>query len=232
MSSLPVTGLHAEVIVAQHVVRAQIDGLTEAEVRAPSSLPDWTRGHVLAHLATFSQAFARQTRYALASKLIEVYDGGRPGRNAAIEALAGASAPDLVRAVNDGFAALEAGWAEAEPDDWSRPVTYRDGTLLGTLYCCWREFGIHAVDLDLGVTPANWSPEFCAHVIDFLQPRTPDGVQLTLAASDGDTWTYGTGAAVEVRGELTDLTAWFAGRAPRGPLESSTGALPELAPWP
>lgn len=232
MNPLPATELLPQVIVAQRRVRELIAGLTEEQARAASSLPGWTRGHVLAHLATFAQAFARQTEYALAGKLIEVYDGGRPGRNAAIEAGAGRPAAELVRAVNDGFDALEDGWAQAGPDDWARPVTYRDGTLLGALHCCWREAGIHAVDLDLGASPADWPAAFCAHVLEFLEPRTPADVQLTLTATDGETWAFGAGEPVEIRGERTDLTAWFAGRTPVGPLESSVGVLPELAPWP
>jgi maleylpyruvate isomerase len=90
----------------------------------------------------------------------------------------------------------------------------------------WREVGIHTRDLDLG--PVTWSPEFCAHVIDFLSVRVPEGIRLTLDAGD-DRWTIGDGEDVTVTGSPTDLTAWLAGREPEGPI---TGDKPELKPWP
>lgn len=213
-------------------MRALVSGCTEADVRAPSALPDWTRGHVLAHVANFASAVCRQIEYALAGELIEVYDGGRPGRAAAIESDAARPAKELVGAVEESLTRLDDGWSRLGSSDWSRRTAYRDGTLADLLLCDWRETEIHAVDLDLGVDPSAWSREFCLHALTFLAPRTPSGVQLTLTGSDGTSRTFGAGEPVEVRGELTDLTAWLAGRTPIGGLTTESGELPELGPWP
>lgn len=51
--------------------------LDQARVRAPSGLPGWSRGHVMIHLANFSQAMTRQVDESLAGRLIDMYDGGR-----------------------------------------------------------------------------------------------------------------------------------------------------------
>ncbi|RZQ59926.1 maleylpyruvate isomerase family mycothiol-dependent enzyme [Amycolatopsis suaedae] len=215
---------------AHERLRDAVAGLTDERARGASELPDWTRGHVLTHLAELSAAFLRQTEYAVEGRLIEVYDGGRPARAAAIEAGAGRPAAQLAEAVTTGARRLATAWAAVDGRGWARPVTYRDGVLLDIAFCWWREVNIHLVDADLGYRPSDWSPEFCGHALDFLAPRSPDGVRLVLRPDGGEPGReWGSGPAVVVAGALTDLTAWLAGRRPDGPL---LGRLPELGPWP
>src|SRR5699024_1572084 len=57
-----------------------------ADLTAPSALPTWTRGHVLAHLDGVARAYARQVQFAAEGETIEVYDGGAAGREANIAA--------------------------------------------------------------------------------------------------------------------------------------------------
>src|SRR5688500_9160925 len=99
---------------------AVLAGLDDEAVRAPSGLPGWSRGHVLTHIAYFSEAMTRQVEEALAGRLVEMYDGGRPARDAAIEAGAGRSADELREHVRSATAALLDAWRKV--DDWSRPV--------------------------------------------------------------------------------------------------------------
>jgi maleylpyruvate isomerase len=206
-----------------------VEGLTDAEARGDSALPGWSRGHVLSHLAYLSTAFARQVDHAVDGKLVEVYDGGRPARDAAIEAGSGRPAAELRQGIVDAVDVFERAVARLGPDDLDRPVIYRAGVVRDVLDSHWRELEIHTTDLRLGYTTADWTPEFCAHVIDYLlAARSPEGVRLVLVAQEQE-WAGGDGRAVEVRGALTDLTAWLAGRQPKGVLD---GAVPELAPWP
>ncbi|RKT53368.1 maleylpyruvate isomerase family mycothiol-dependent enzyme [Saccharothrix australiensis] len=201
-----------------------IAGLTDEQVAGPSALPEWTRGHVLAHVANVTAAMARQAEHE--GTKIEVYEGGRPARNAAIEAGAGRSAAEHRAAIEAAVRRLTAAWEGVR--DWGSPIAYRDGTLLDTAYVVWREAEIHASDLDLG--PFPWPPAFHDHVVDFLSSRVPDGVRLTLAStSDSREWTIGSGAPVVLRGRSDDLVAWLAGRTPKGEL---TGEPPALNPWP
>lgn len=203
-------------------------GVDEATVRAPSALPGWSRGHVMIHLAHFGQAMARQVNEALAGRLVDMYDGGRPARDAAIEAGAGRPAAELRQAVRDSTSGLLDAWGNVGPDDWSRPVRHRDGTVADTVHNAWREVEVHTADLDLGPTSDDWSTAFCLHLLDFLRPRTPDGLRLVLQAGDTH-WEHGSGEPRVLTGTFTDLTAWMAGRKPVGPIQ---GALPELKPWP
>jgi maleylpyruvate isomerase len=207
-------------------LNALLVNLDDAAVRAPSGLPGWSRGHVLTHIANFSEAMTRQVEEALAGRLIEMYDGGRPARDAAIEAGSGRSADELRDHVATASTGLLAAWAKV--DDWSRPVLHRDSDLAATVYTGWREYEVHTVDLALQPTSDDWSDEFCLHLLDFLRPRTPDGIHLILDAGDVR-WENGTGEDRVLSGRLTDLTSRLAGRPLVRPI---TGDLPDLKPWP
>lgn len=221
--------IRPEVQAAAQLVNETVGTADEAVVRGPSGLPGWSRGHVITHIANFSEAMTRQVEEALQGRLIEVYDGGRPARDAGIEAGAGRPAAELVKHLREATGALTAAWAKVGADDWERPIMHRNSNLAAGIYATWRELAVHTVDLDLQPTAAGWSQEFCLHLLDFLRPRTPDGVQLTLHPTDGPTWQNGAGQEVVLTGALTDLTAWYAGRVPPGPI---TGTTPELLPWP
>ncbi len=214
--------IQANALDAHRRLARVIEDLTDEQVAQPSVLPGWTRGHVLAHLANGTVALAGQAEHE--GTKVEPYPGGRPARDAAIEAGAGRSAAEHRAAIAEAVARLTKAWAGVR--DWDTPVHYRDSTLTGTAYAVWREVEIHTRDLGLG--PVTWSPEFCDHAADFLAARVPDGIRLTLRAPDRR-WTIGDGEEVELTGSRTDLIAWLAGRAPDGPV---TGDAPELKPWP
>jgi maleylpyruvate isomerase len=223
--------LAAELDAGQTRLRALVAELTEDAARAPSALPGWTRGHVLTHIEGVGLALARQARYALRGKLIEVYDGGRSSRDAAIEAGHGRSAERLTAALNDALDEVEASWSAVGPTDWDRPVSYRDGTVLTAGFAWWREMEIHTADALLGRGPDDWSPGLCTHLLDHLSARIPSGVRFTLTSADGaEPWTYGAGEQVSVRGTRSDLAAWLAGRVPPRPLTGDP--LPTLGSWP
>jgi maleylpyruvate isomerase len=221
--------IRPEVKAAAQRVNDTVATADEAVVRAPSGLPGWSRGHVITHIANFSQAMTRQVEEALQGRLVEVYDGGRPARDAAIEAGAGRPAAELTHHLLEATTALIAAWEKVGPDDWDRPVMHRNSTLAAAIYASWRELAVHAVDLALEPTADDWPEEFCLHLLDFLRPRTPEDTHLILHPTNAPPWQTGTGQDVTLTGKLTDLTAWYAGRTPTGPI---TGKPPELLPWP
>ncbi|WUH95076.1 maleylpyruvate isomerase family mycothiol-dependent enzyme [Streptomyces sp. NBC_00433] len=223
--------LNSALAGGQTRLRELLAGLTDDAVRAPSALPGWTRGHLLSHVEGVARALARQARYALRGRTVEVYDGGRAARDAAIEAGHGRGAAQLAAAVGDALDEAEASWAGVGPDDWRRPVAYRDGTVRTAGLAWWRELEIHTADALLGTGPDGWPPQLCVHLVDFLAVRVPAGTELRLTAVDADLHrTFGEGEPVAVGGRLTDLAAWMAGRAPQGQLTG--GPLPELGNWP
>ncbi|WP_024287811.1 maleylpyruvate isomerase family mycothiol-dependent enzyme [Cellulomonas sp. KRMCY2] len=214
-----------------------LHGLTDELVVGPSGLPDWTRGHVLAHIVGVGSAGARQIETAAAGGLVDFYDGGRPARDAAIDAGAGAAAAEHVRLVGATVARMEAALDRLTPEVLDRPTGYRDRPAASIALLWWREAGIHLTDLDLGVDNTAWDLALRNHLADYLVDRVPDGTRLELEPTDVDEpRSLGTGESVTVRGAAGDVIAWLAGREPLAPVVGERGGrpcpLPELRPWP
>lgn len=229
--------LVADIVQLRERLERVLDRLTDEQVTAPSLLPGWTRGHVLAHIAGIGSALARQLERARAHRSVELYDGGRPGRAAAIEAGAGASAEAHARSVRTAALRVEAAIAGLAPTQWELPTNDRGGMVVTAVEAWWRELAVHATDLDLGVTSAAWSPELLDHLVEHLAPCVPEGTFLVLVPDDGASrWEIGQGAEVRVHGRASDLVAWLARRGPVGAVTAQAGgaptALPELGPWP
>ncbi|MEL7974479.1 maleylpyruvate isomerase family mycothiol-dependent enzyme [Isoptericola sp. F-RaC21] len=205
-----------------------VRSLPEGAGADPSPLDGWSRGHVLSHVANVGAALARQAEHAARGATIEPYDGGRAGRDAAIETGAGRTASEHAAALEASRARLLAAWPAPGDALWEAPVAYRDGVLADALLAWWREARIHAVDATAGLGDASlgyetWDDAFCAHLRDFLAVRLPDP---DAGASDG----------LELAGDPRDVAAWLAGRAPSGPVsalrDGDAVPLPELGPWP
>ncbi|MPV36153.1 maleylpyruvate isomerase family mycothiol-dependent enzyme [Georgenia subflava] len=247
--------------VALRTVLDSMERLDDAAVREPSHLPGWTRGHVLAHIDGVGSALARQAERAAVGERVPVYDGGRAGRDAAIDAHAGRSAREHLQALQALENRLPAAWPEPGSAGWENPAEYRQGTVADAALAWWREVRIHLVDLDAGVGPGSWDNALCTHLLEFLEPRLSDAGTVILVADNADVRHVVTGngsdvavdvhgtpddaavtvngtpddAAVTVHGSLQDLTAWLAGRnsaLPRAYRGSAGAELPELGPWP
>ena len=65
--------------------------MTDDSCRAPSPLPGWTRGHVLAHWARNADGQTRRVQAAMRGEVTAQYPGGDAQRQADIET--GAAAP-------------------------------------------------------------------------------------------------------------------------------------------
>ncbi|MFI2101891.1 maleylpyruvate isomerase family mycothiol-dependent enzyme [Isoptericola sp. NPDC019693] len=233
----PVTGASTPDLVAHALADADdalaalievVRALPDGAAADPSPLDGWTRGHVLSHVANVGAALARQAEYAARAETIAPYDGGRPGRDAAIEAGAGRTAAEHAAALVAARTRLAAVWPAPGDALWAAPVAYRDGVLADALLAWWREARIHAVDATAGLGDSalgygTWDVAFCAHLRDFLAVRLPAG---------DDT----AGDAPELVGDPRDVAAWLAGRAPSGPVsalrEGVEVPLPDLGPWP
>lgn len=242
-------------------VTAAARGLDAARLAAPSTLPGWSRGHVLAHVTAIGEAMARQAERAADGQLVEVYDGGAAGREAGIQAGALRTVDEHVAALEALADRLDAAWPALGSPGWHAPVTYRDGTVTDALVAWWREVRIHAVDLDAGIGFDTWPGPLGLHLLDFLGVRLADGVVVDLAGEPsalvagpsglrravGHAPAPGTGAPTDddpgiddpdvvVRGRLADVAAWLAGRTPDAEPDARRAGepvpLPEIGPWP
>ena len=214
-------------------------GLAEDDVKSPSDLPGWTRGHVLAHVNGIANAMARQVEFASRGDAIELYDGGFEGRTQAIEMAAGHSLAehraDVEAALNRALQAFGA----LDGAGWQAPISFRGGAAFDGGLALWRELTIHATDLGTGRGPETWSRPFCEHLFDFLAARVPDGQRFVLQPLGLPAVALGApgGRSTAINGMLTDIAAWLAGRTPTlGSLRATAAAdgvdLPALLPWP
>lgn len=204
----------AEVAQAHRRLLHVLADLTDAQVAQPSLLPGWTRGHVLAHLADAARARARVVEHAVRGERVAMWEPGE--RDAIIEETATRSAAEHRAAMAEHSERLEKAWASVE--DWT--------DLAPAVFTRWREVWIHLVDLDVGISPADWSVDLSCHAIDLLHRRLPADV--SVHATDVPRH-WGTGT--EVSGAVRDLAAWLADRVPARP-PTSTDPLPERGPWP
>ncbi|MBT2565847.1 maleylpyruvate isomerase family mycothiol-dependent enzyme [Arthrobacter sp. ISL-85] len=236
------SGIHQ----AADAVTSDVSKLTDEDVKAPSALPGWTRGHVLAHVAGISNAMARQLEYAARGETIELYDGGMDGRNRAIDMAAGHDAATHREDVSAGLKrALRAFDAlpgvkdsSANQTGWWAPISFRRGVVLDGGLALWRELVIHNADLLTGRGPETWSRPFCEHLFDFLAARVPPEEKLLLQPLGLPPVSIGSGTrSTVVSGMVTDIAAWLAGRQPSLDSLRATAAgdgtdLPGLLPWP
>lgn len=204
--------------------------LDDAAVAEASRLPDWTRGHVLAHLARNADA------------LVNVL-AGRP-MYASAEVRDADIARDAGRTLDVHLADLRAGAARfteaAEaPGDPDRTVELRNGVTDSAARIPFRrlvEVELHHVDLGIGYELADLPGEFTARAIGYLAARYsghPGVPAVTLAAADGARWRTGAaeGAPVAVPGTAPALLGWLSGRGARGADLTAAGApLPALPP--
>jgi maleylpyruvate isomerase len=206
---------------------ATLDNAAAAE---SSRLPDWTRGHILAHLSRNADA------------LVNVLEG-RPMYTSA-EARDSDIERDALRSLDVQLADLRESAARfqeagAVPADWSRQVELRNGVVDSAAqvpFRRWAEVELHHVDLGIGYELEDLPAEFTVREIDFLADRFrghPDVPTTSLAAREGRIWTTGGGAdggPVTVEGTAADLLGWLAGRRAASALRAEGGPLPTLPP--
>jgi maleylpyruvate isomerase len=192
-----------------------IEGLSDRDVRAPTALPGWSRGHVLTHLARNADSHCRRADAAVRGEVIEQYEGGTEGRAAEIEAGARRSAEALIAEFGSSAAAIARVWAALPSLVWSRvtrDVGGRERALRALPSRRWQELEVHLVDLQVGVSYTQWSDDFVEVFLPKLRAtvegRLPKDAPRALAPF------------ANPREEL----AWLYGRVRRPD-------LPELAPW-
>lgn len=189
-----------------------IEAMTDEDVRRPSPLPGWTIGHVLSHVARNADSHVRRTDAARRGVMMDQYDGGYAGREAAIAAGARRPAADIVEDVRRSAGVLEEAWQTVPADAWTRrtrDVSGRERPLFELPSRRWQELEVHMIDLEAGVSHRSWPDEF---VIEWL-PRTRERMWQQMP-HDSDphledprvelAWLYG-----RLKGpNLPDLPAW------------------------
>ncbi len=238
MSELTQQELTAKIVASLTTLRALVATIDATAAAEPSALPGWSRAHLLAHIDGFARAATRQLESIGATEPFPMYDGGAEGRNNAIELLALMRADALVERVDQALAALGSAVNAIKAEQWELATGFRGTGSVAELFAAiWRESVIHSSDLLRSHSPANWEPEFNAHLFTELASRVPKSKRYILQPHGAQRIALGSGDEVVVlSGTDFDLAAWLAGRQPLGPVQATAGAdgadLPELGPWP
>ncbi|MGH3510366.1 MAG: maleylpyruvate isomerase family mycothiol-dependent enzyme [Nocardioidaceae bacterium] len=225
--------LDATVVAASRYLEA-LTKLSEAEMRAPSLLPGWTRGHVITHLARNADGLAGMLEEARHGASTAMYPS-QESRDADIDAGAGRPAAELeADAVETCERWLRA--ARALPADMlETPVTRLPGTepfpvrRVGVMRRT--EVEVHHADLGTGYTADDWPEDLVDHLLHRRDRElTSMGLGLTVLATDRSSG-FSTGGGPEVAGTAADLAWWLIGRGDGTTLTCSAGTLPELGRW-
>lgn len=227
-----------EMAAATDRLLATVDQLTEGDLRAPSLLDGWTRGHVLTHVARNADGLTNLVMAARTGDGRPMYPGGPDARDREIEAGAGRRVGDLRLDLSDSADRLMEAFADFPAEAQQREVALRSGAtaygweipMLRT-----REVEIHHLDLGAGYTVADWSAEFARRTLDQVAPlfrEARDCPVGTLVATDGDGSWQVAAAGPELRGTAAELAAWLTGRSAGDGLSiSPAGEVPRAPRW-
>jgi maleylpyruvate isomerase len=219
----------------QRLVRT-VDGLDDDALAAPSGLPDWTRAHVVAHLALNAEGLAGVLASRTEGRPTSMYRS-EEARDGDIDDLAGADRAEL----RDRFLAgttLVVDAVERMPDElWTETFERTPGGRVIRYAAVpgmrLREVEIHHVDLAAGFVPTGWSDAFSSHLITAMVKRGPCDESFRVLANDlARTWEVGEAPdETTVSGPAGDLAWWLTGRPPAHSLTCSTGDLPLVKAW-
>jgi maleylpyruvate isomerase len=195
-------------------------GLSDADVREPSLLPDWTRGHVLSHLARNADGGSRLLTWARSGVETPEYPS-MAARAEEIEAGAGRSAGDLLDDVRVSAARFAYLYGRMPVEAWQNLVRWTGGQQHPAARIAdsrLDEVLVHHVDLRTAYTPADWPAPFTRNMlrkaVGALSGRT-DTPAMRLHATDTDAW-YDIGtspAPLMIDGTQSALLGWLMGRS-------------------
>lgn len=195
--------------------------------RHPSSLPEWSRAHVVAHLLGNTLGLGHLTQWAASGVETPMYESPA-ARAAEIEEKSGWPLAQLRRELSEQSARLE-----SELDALTHPLGASSLVLgSGAQFDAWelpmirtREVEIHHVDLAAGYTADDWTEPFTFRTMNQVIPtfiaRGTLPVSALLATDTGRVWAPGysgladgEGAAdqPQIVGSQGQLLAWLVGR--------------------
>ncbi|MEU6010379.1 maleylpyruvate isomerase family mycothiol-dependent enzyme [Streptomyces sp. NPDC047453] len=185
-----------------------VAGLGEAGFSAPSVLPEWTRGHLVAHVAANADALCNLVHWAATGEETPMYASAEE-RAAGIAKGPTLPADELRSWLTGSAHRLAEGLDGLTDEQWQHQVVTAQGRTVPTTELPWmraREVCVHAVDLGTGVvTFADLPKGFLTALVAEISAKR--------------------GLTELPDGPLPEVAAWLAGRP------HSLADAPELGPW-
>ena len=210
---------------------AVLGRLTDEEFDAPSLLPGWSRGTVLAHVAGNGDALVNLLTWARTGVETPMY-ASPEARDACIAETAALPPAQLRAAVLAATARLADAVRDLPEQAWSAEVRTAQGRAVPASEVPWmrcREVWVHAVDLDAGTGFEEVPDDVLAALVDDvfrMWERRGQAPDVRVFAGDH---TWGTGT-VAVSGPLASVAGWVTGRDSGAALQIDRG-LPGLPAW-
>lgn len=222
---------------AEQRLARTVDGLHDDDWTAPSLLPDWTRAHVVAHLALNGEALTAVLRGVIEADPVPMYPS-QEARDADIAELAAADPAErrerllaTLTTFRDVAATLpEEAWAgrfDRTAEGPSLPLAALPAMRL-------REVEIHHADLGCDYTADDWPPAFSELVIEGMAKRLGGSEGFAVSPLDSErSWTVGEtdDDPAVVTGPAAHLAWWLTGRDPSAQVSCSRGDLPTIGAW-
>jgi maleylpyruvate isomerase len=232
------TALLDRIITATEYLLTTVGDLSDEDMRIPSLLPGWTRGHVLTHLARNADGGTRLLTWARTGTPAAEYPS-LDARAGQIEAGAGRIAAELVadvRASAESFAAeysrMPAGaWQEVV--QWTAEQRY-PAARIGDARLC--EVLVHHVDLQVGVGPDDWPADFVSHELQGVTAAfnaRENSPAMRIHTTDTDAWyeVSASESAVVIRGCQASLLSWLMGRSAGDDLTTDSDMVLPIPPF-
>ena len=217
-----------DVASAEALVAKYARELSNEDVAANSLLPDWSRGHILTHLANNARGLSNLIEWALTGvqkdmyvsteqRAIDIETGAqRKGSEIISDFLEQSEifAGNLERLVAGPILAQEVVIGNGSRVHPHEITTLRE-----------RELLVHLVDLGLEYKSTDWTFDFCIKTLKSITAgKRKEAVKFRLLIAGDHTWTGDQNGMTDIFGEPQDLAAWLMGREPIGKLVTSDGS--------
>jgi maleylpyruvate isomerase len=212
-----------------------VDALTEDDLTAPSLLPGWTRGHVVAHVALNGDSLAAVLDGAAHGLPVPMYESDAQ-RDSDIEELSGADASELRERHLTATTEFADAVGRMDETHWTGHIDRLPGgpawPMVSVVPTRRRELEIHHVDLGTSYTRDDWPEDFVIELLDTVTVDHESSGPFQVRATDvGRAWSVGGEGGPLVMGTGADLGWWLTGRSSGDGLSCDADELPALGPW-
>jgi maleylpyruvate isomerase len=217
--------------------RSTVARFEESDLGAPSLCPDWTRGHVIAHVALNGHSLVNLIEWARTGVERPQYPS-LEARAADIERYSTRSLGEHLDALAAARDTLLDAARSLPMERWDFPVSrIVEGPrpVADRLHGRLNEIEIHHVDLDAGYDSADWPTDFVRRGLSLVPERLGPGVEapFEIVATDLDVgYVVGEGTpTMVVSGPGHALFKWLVGRSQGVGLSAGDGHLPPVPSW-
>jgi maleylpyruvate isomerase len=198
--------------------------------RAPSRLPEWSRGHVATHIARQADGICRLASWARSGQRQEMY-ASPEHRSSEIEEGSGRSGLELQIDLDTSAGRLEQAWESLDDGgSWDAIVEMRGGLQVpARLLPLARllEVAIHHVDLDIGYEISDLDSPTAEWLLDWCSFRLQNRVEfpkLDLRSDSGFSIMVGNaGEPIVISGTSPNLLGWLMNRVDASAVRGDEG---------